>query len=62
MDDALLFRSLARLRTIADGVEIPQVDAEELRWSGAPRAAWEAFCDQWGLDRLRPRPHRWQDA
>ena len=22
-------------------------------------AAWEAFCDEWGLDRLRSRPHRW---
>ena len=21
--------------------------------------AWEAFCDEMGLDRLRSRPHRW---
>ena len=62
MDDALLYRSLARLRTVADGVVIPQADAEELRWRGAPRLAWSAFCDQWGLDRLRIRPHRWLDG
>ena len=59
MDDALLYRDLARLRSIDDGVAIPQQDVEELRWPGAPRATWEAFCDEWGLDRLRARPPRW---
>ncbi|MBI2775769.1 MAG: flap endonuclease [Chloroflexi bacterium] len=58
-EEALLYRSLARLRDTGDGVEIPQRTAAELRWGGAPRAAWEAFCDTWGLDRLRARPHRW---
>jgi 5'-3' exonuclease len=58
-DEALLYRSLARLRFVEDGVEIPQRSAEELRWRGTPRAGWEAFCDGWGLDRLRGRPHRW---
>ena len=58
-DEALLYRSLARLRTAADGVEIPQSSAEELSWLGAPRDRWEAFCDEWGLTRLRGRPHRW---
>jgi 5'-3' exonuclease len=58
-DEALLYRSLARLRTAEDGVEIPQRSAEELRWTGAPRERWEAFCDRWGLERLRSRPHRW---
>ncbi len=57
---AFLFRDLARLRTTADGVDIPQADVEELRWDGADRSAWEAFCDEWGLDRLRARPHRWR--
>ena len=33
MDLALLFRDLARLRTTADGVSIPQADVEELRWA-----------------------------
>jgi 5'-3' exonuclease len=58
-DEALLYRSLARLRTAEDGVEIPQRSAEELRWTGAPRERWEAFCDRWGLERLRSRPHLW---
>ncbi len=58
-DEALLYRSLARLRMAEDGVVIPQVTAEELRWRGVPRARWEAFCDRWGLSGLRARPHRW---
>ncbi len=59
-DQALLYRSLARLRSIEDGVPIPQTSAEELRWGGAPRATWEVFCDRWGLASLRGRPHRWR--
>jgi 5'-3' exonuclease len=58
---AHLFRSLARLRTTDDRVDIPQRDVEELRWAGTPRAAWLAFCERWGLDRLAGRPHRWRD-
>jgi 5'-3' exonuclease len=58
--DAILYRDLARLRTADDGVVIRQRDAEELRWDGAPRAEWEAFCEEWGLPRLAARPHRWQ--
>jgi 5'-3' exonuclease len=60
MADALLFRDLARLRTTTDGVPIPQADVEELRWLGADRARWTAFCDEWALARLRRRPHRWR--
>jgi 5'-3' exonuclease len=56
-EEALLYRSLARLRPEAP---IPQRSPEELRWHGAPRAEWYAFCDRWGLDRLRDRPHRWR--
>jgi 5'-3' exonuclease len=59
--DALLYRDLARLRTAEDGVVIRQRDPEELRWDGVPRAEWEAFCEEWGLDRLAARPHRWRD-
>jgi 5'-3' exonuclease len=59
--DALLYRDLARLRTVADGVPIPQHAPEELRWRGAPRDRWLAFCDRWGLGRLKARPHRWLD-
>ena len=58
---APLYRDLARLRTEADGVPIRQRHAEDLRWDGTPRDAWEAFCDEWGMDRLRRRPHRWLD-
>lgn len=60
-DEALLYRDLARLRTEADGVPIRQHQADDLRWDGTPRETWEAFCDEWGLDRLRRRPHRWLD-
>jgi 5'-3' exonuclease len=58
-DDAVLFRSLARLRTEADGVGIAERVVGELEWVGAPKAEWQSFCDAWGLDRLRDRPHRW---
>jgi len=61
MDRALLFRSLARLRTTGDGVVIPQASVDELAWRGAPRSTWDAFCDRWGLRFLRGRPHRWAD-
>jgi 5'-3' exonuclease len=57
--DALLYRTLARLRL---DTPIPQQRAAELEWRGAPRATWEAFCDRWGLERLRARPHRWLPA
>ncbi len=55
--DALLFRDLATLRLDAP---LPEREAEELRWEGVDRAAWGAFCDRWGLDGLRRRPHRWR--
>ena len=60
-DEALLYRSLARLRTTDDGVEIPQGSVDDLQWAGTPRAGWETFCDRWGLPALRARPHRWLD-
>jgi 5'-3' exonuclease len=56
-EEALGYRTLARLRLDA---EIPQRSPEELRWLGADKVAWEAFCDELGLDRLRARPHRWR--
>ena len=58
--EALLYRDLATLRLAADGVAIPQSDADELRWPGADRARWTAFCAEWGLPRLTERPPRWQ--
>lgn len=61
-DEVQLYRSLARLRTADDGVEIPQRAVDELAWAGTPRAGWEAFCDRWGLPALRGRPHRWAES
>ena len=58
-DDLVLYRTLARLRL---DTPIPQTSPAELEWHGAPRATWEAFCDRWGLQRLRARPHRWLDG
>jgi len=58
-DAALLYRSLARLRTIDDGVMVPETEVEQMRWLGVPRAGWQAFCDRWGLTSQRTRPHRW---
>ena len=61
-DEVQLYRSLARLRTTEDGVEIPQEDVDELRWRGTPRATWEAFCTEWGLPQYAGRPHRWLEG
>jgi 5'-3' exonuclease len=58
-ETALLYRTLARLRL---DTPIPQRGAAELEWHGAPRATWQAFCDEWGLPRLRDRPHRWLEG
>jgi 5'-3' exonuclease len=58
--DALLFRDLATLRTTADGVPIPEVDATQLRWPGADRDQWTEFCVAWGLTKLVGRPPRWR--
>ena len=54
-----LYRTLARLRTDAP---LPETTVEELRWRGAPRGRWQAFCDEIRLARLRSRPHRWLAA
>jgi 5'-3' exonuclease len=59
MPEALLYRTLACLRADAP---IPETKPDQLRWRGTPRAGWLAFCDEFGLDRLRSRPHRWLDA
>ena len=34
----------------------------ELEWRGARKDEWQAFCDAWGLPRLRERPHRWLEG
>jgi 5'-3' exonuclease len=55
--DALLYRRLATLRT---DVPLPERDADELRWLGAHRGAFEALCEELGQPRLSQRPHRWR--
>jgi 5'-3' exonuclease len=55
MDDALLFRDLATLRSTA---EIPQT-LDELEWKGVRREAFEALCDELGFTGLRNRPSRY---
>ncbi len=57
-EEVYLYRTLARLRT---DVPLSERTPDDLRWRGAPRARWEAFCDEIGLARLRARPHRWLD-
>ncbi|HEY4227180.1 MAG TPA: hypothetical protein VGM49_02490, partial [Candidatus Limnocylindrales bacterium] len=61
-DEVQLYRSLARLRTTADGVVIPQQSVGELRWLGTPRAEWQSLCAELGLPQYAGRPHRWSDA
>jgi 5'-3' exonuclease len=59
-DEALLYRDLATLRLVDDGVPIPELDADELYWPGAGRERWGAFCDAWALPKLVDRPPRWR--
>ncbi len=62
MDEALLYRDLARLRTTADGVPIPQADVDELALAGRrPRTAGRRSATRGGSPRLRARPPRWHD-
>jgi 5'-3' exonuclease len=58
-ETANLYRTLARLRL---DTPIPERTAGELEWRGARKAAWQSFCDRWGLPRLRDRPHRWLEG
>lgn len=59
LPEVLLYRTLARVRIDAP---IPQLVPADLLWAGTPRAAWYAFCDDLGLERLRSRPHRWVET
>jgi len=56
-DDAALYVLLA---TLVTDVPLTQ-ELEDLRWRGAPRAAWQAWCDEVGAPGwLRRRPSRWE--
>ena len=56
-DDALLYRTLA---TLVDDVPLTE-SLEELEWRGAPRRAYQDWCDRVGTRGLRSRPTRWRE-
>ena len=55
-DDAMLYRTLARLRTDAP---LPESIAD-LEWRGADRSRLEPLCAELGASGLLERVHRWQ--
>ena len=56
--DALLYRTLATLRT---DVPLPEGAAEDLRWRGIPRRAFADLCARVGIDSPAPAGVRWID-
>lgn len=54
-DEAILYRTLATLRTESDANET----LDELEWHGVRRDAFLGLCDELGLDTVRERVHRW---
>jgi 5'-3' exonuclease len=53
---ALLYKKLATLVT-----DVPLAEKlDDLRWRGAPRAAFAAWCEKTGQQRLLDRPKKWQ--
>lgn len=57
MDDALLYRDLATLRTDS---EVPQ-SLDDLRWRGVHRDDFNTLCDELGFGGLRTRPTVWSN-
>jgi 5'-3' exonuclease len=55
-EDALLYRTLATLRTDAPVI----ADLASLEYAGAPREEWHAFCDALAIGDLRTRPRAWR--
>ncbi|XXX76233.1 5'-3' exonuclease H3TH domain-containing protein [Sorangium sp. So ce134] len=54
-EDALLYRTLATLRT-----DVPLAERlDDLRFRGVPRGRFEAWCDAMDVRTLRSRPTRW---
>jgi 5'-3' exonuclease len=54
-DEALLYRKLA---TLVEDVA-PEVSLEELKFAGVPRARFERWCEELGVQRLMTAPRRW---
>ena len=56
--DAMLYRTLATLRT-----DVPLAESlDDLEWRGAPRQALEDFCDRVGSKGVLSRIKRWRDG
>jgi len=55
-DDALLYRKLA---TLVDTVQLG-CSLNDLEFHGVPRARFERWCDELGVQRLKTVPKRWQ--
>jgi 5'-3' exonuclease len=55
-DEALLYRQLA---TLVDTVEL-EGSLDDLKFKGVPRARFERWCDELGVQRLKTAPRRWQ--
>jgi 5'-3' exonuclease len=55
-EDALLYRKLA---TLVDTVPL-EGSLEDLEFKGVPRARFERWCDELGVQRLKTVPKRWQ--
>ena len=54
-EEALLYRTLATLRT-----DVPLAERlDDLRFRGVPRGRFEAWCDALGAHTLKGRPTRW---
>jgi 5'-3' exonuclease len=59
-DEAMLYRRLATLNRDADlGKGTRTLD--DLEWHGVPRASFVGLCEEFGLDTVRDRVHRWAD-
>ena len=54
--DALLYRKLA---TLVDTVPL-ECSLKDLEFRGVPRARFERWCDELGVQRLKAVPKRWQ--
>jgi 5'-3' exonuclease len=54
--DALLYRKLA---TLIDTVPL-ECSLKDLEFHGVPRARFERWCDELGVQRLKTVPRRWQ--
>jgi 5'-3' exonuclease len=55
-DEAFLYRKLA---TLIDTVA-PEASLDDLKFNGVPRARFERWCDDLGVQRLKTVPRRWQ--